>query len=141
MRTAVFCLTCCIFDWVANATVAAPPVDFNRDIRPILSKNCFPCHGPDSGHRVSKLRLDSTILQNDLLAFCQDKATALPNKMVFGYFLVLGSRRGLSESPPTLLGGAQLTPQERAQRRLVKNAVVFGVCLLVLVIVFYLFAR
>src|SRR5205823_842915 len=64
---------------------------------------------------VSKLRLDSTILQNDLLAFCQDKATALPNKMVFGYFLVLGSRRGLSESPPTLLGGAQLTPQERAR--------------------------
>jgi hypothetical protein len=37
---------------------AAEPVDFNRDVRPIFSKNCFACHGPDGSHRVSKLRLD-----------------------------------------------------------------------------------
>ena len=36
----------------------AAPLSYNRDIRPILSENCFACHGPDKASREAKLRLD-----------------------------------------------------------------------------------
>jgi hypothetical protein len=38
--------------------VAATPIDFHRDVRPVLSDACFRCHGPDAAARKSGLRLD-----------------------------------------------------------------------------------
>ena len=54
MRAAILTLVGCL----PFGHAVAADVDFNRDVRPLLSDACFACHGPDSGQRQSGLRLD-----------------------------------------------------------------------------------
>jgi hypothetical protein len=43
---------------VASVTIYGQQIDFNRQIRPILSDRCFTCHGPDATHRQAGIRFD-----------------------------------------------------------------------------------
>ena len=49
-------------------SASADAIDFARDIQPILSRNCYECHGPDAHARQAELRLDIALLRKDMEA-------------------------------------------------------------------------
>src|SRR5262245_31078142 len=42
----------------SSRAAAEEAIDYNRDVRPILSDSCYTCHGPDRSRRKAGLRLD-----------------------------------------------------------------------------------
>jgi len=57
MRTRLNLIGLSLTAALAGAVQAQAP-SYTRDVRPILSRNCFSCHGPDASARKAKLRLD-----------------------------------------------------------------------------------
>ncbi|HEY7329566.1 MAG TPA: DUF1553 domain-containing protein [Gemmataceae bacterium] len=84
-------------------------VEFNRDIRPILSDNCFQCHGPDRARRKADLRLDT---ESGVLADRDGSPVLVPGNPDKSELL----RRIASEDPhevmPPAKSGRRLTEQQ-----------------------------
>src|SRR6476660_2254438 len=59
---------------------AEPPIDFARDVAPILSDKCYFCHGPDEKARKAKLRLDMTDGPQVAYRAKDDVAVIVPGK-------------------------------------------------------------
>ena len=63
---------------VSMSLATEDQVDFNRDIRPILSDKCFHCHGPDAKNQDSEFRLDS---ESNLFADLGGYFAVVPGKL------------------------------------------------------------
>lgn len=91
------------------AEPAGKPVNFVRDIRPILARNCYECHGPDEGHRKGELRLDT---KDGPFVKHADVAAFVPRNVAESEALrrVLSTDDGERMPPPK--SGKTLTPEQ-----------------------------
>tara|TARA_B100001250_G_scaffold121777_1_gene103350 strand:- start:1172 stop:3361 length:2190 start_codon:yes stop_codon:yes gene_type:complete len=81
----------------------AEEIDFNRDVRPILSQNCYVCHGPDKAHRKAKLRLDTEEGSREVVAISNASQSELIARI---------TSKDPEEVMPTIKSGKALTPDE-----------------------------
>ena len=102
-----------------SALVTAQEVDFDRDIRPILSNSCLVCHGPDENERATDLRLDS----KDSVFKKRDALTVVPNAPEKSELIRRIFSADADEQMPPADSGKILTD---AQRELLKQWVTEG---------------
>jgi mono/diheme cytochrome c family protein len=91
---------------------AKPTIDFKRQIRPILSENCFACHGPDEKQRKAKLRLDT---KEGAFAKLRDGGFAIvPGKASESELVARTSSHEPGEMMPPPKSGKKLRPEQIA---------------------------
>ena len=95
--------------WAADMPAPLPPVDFNRDVRPILSENCFACHGPDQKKRKAKLRLD---IKEELFAKRGDHTNVVPGHRVDSELHRRITTADEDDHMPPAESGKKLTPAQ-----------------------------
>jgi hypothetical protein len=91
------------------ALPAADKVDFTRDVLPILSDSCFPCHGPDAKTRKAGLRLDT---RDGAFKKKKDRAMLVPGKSADSEVYRRVSSRDADEVMPPPDANRKLTPKQ-----------------------------
>jgi hypothetical protein len=98
-----------LFLCAVPALGAEKPVDFQRQIRPILSDKCFQCHGPDSGTRIAGLRLD---LKDGVFAARKGGAPVVPGDPSASLLYQRISEKNAAKRMPPEYSHKSLTPQQ-----------------------------
>ncbi len=99
---------------VLSAQAAAAPaakIDFQRDIRPILSSNCFYCHGPDKSKRMAGLRLD---LHDEATATHKNGRAIVPGKPAESLLYKRIANENAALRMPPVSSHKTLTPEQIA---------------------------
>ncbi|HYT93695.1 MAG TPA: PSD1 and planctomycete cytochrome C domain-containing protein [Gemmataceae bacterium] len=91
-------------------SAAQTPIDFNRQIRPILSESCFTCHGPDEKERKAKLRLDTR--EGGLKELRDGGFAIVPGHANKSELLVRITTKAASERMPPPKTNKRLTPEQ-----------------------------
>src|SRR2546426_5215394 len=91
----------------APTTTAKITVDFNRDIRPIFSENCYACHGPDGEKRKAGLRLDRK--EGALAELKSGNRAIVPSEVVNSALIARITASDEDERMPPLKTGKHLT--------------------------------
>src|SRR5439155_3004459 len=96
--------------WMMSAQAADPVIDFNRDIRPILSNICFKCHGPDEKEVQAGLRLDSRA--GAVAKLESGKVAVGPGKLEESELFRRVTAENLDERMPPAGSGKKLEPRD-----------------------------
>lgn len=90
---------------------ASRPIDFNRDIRPILSDTCYTCHGPAKGARKAGLRLDT---EEGAFADLDGHKAIVPGKLADSELWKRITHPHAAKRMPPAKTGKTLTPRQIA---------------------------
>ena len=99
----------------------AGPVDFRREVRPLLAERCFPCHGPDEAARKAKLRLDSA---TGATAERKNGAAIVPGEPERSELLARITARDPEERMPPAESGKQ--PLDAREQELLRRWIAAG---------------
>ncbi len=97
-------------DQAAPAGQATPTISFGKDVRPILSKHCWSCHGPDEQKREAQLRLDR---YEDAIQVRDGKAAIRPGDWKKSELMRRVESADMSERMPPAESGPALTEQQK----------------------------
>jgi hypothetical protein len=96
--------------FAAPSPEAPTAIGFNKDIRPILTANCFVCHGPDANKRMAGLRLDR---REDALAH----GVIVPGKPERSKLIARVFTANAAQIMPPSYSHKQLTPEQKSLLR------------------------